>query len=233
MTVAPDPTRPDEIADAPAAAPPPAERGWFTLSALNRRRLRNFRANRRAVWSLIIFSVLFFISLFAEFIANDKPLIVQYKGEWYYPVHNVYPETTFGGDFRTEAIYKDVEVECLIASGGLDICFDDPEGILEDAADGVVEGEEIQKGWMLWPPIPFRYDTTNDLRDEEGRPMPAPSAPDGTHLLGTDDSTRDVLARVIYGFRLSVFYALIVTTAASIIGIAAGAVQGFFGGWTD
>ena len=197
------------------------------LSPLNQRRWRNFRRNKRAYWSLILFSVVFTITLFAEFVANDKPILVQYRGEYYMPIFRFYPETQFGGDFETEAIYRDPEVRCLIASGGLDICFDDPEGVIADAEDGVVEGEDIAKGWAIWPPIPYSYNTTVD------RPGAAPLPPNGQNLLGTDDTKRDVLARVIYGFRLSVLFTLIVTALSSVIGIAAGAVQGYFGGRTD
>ena len=199
------------------------------LSPLNRRRLNNFKKNRRAVWSFWIFSLLFGLSLFAEFIANDKPILVSYRGELFMPVTQFYPETVFGGDFRTEATYRDPEVQCLIRSGGLEICFDDPEGTMTaiDAGDFGAQVAEFSQGWMLWPPVPYSYDTPNDL----GRSAPSP--PDASHWLGTDDTTRDVLARVIYGFRLSIVFALVVTVFASIIGIIAGAVQGYFGGWTD
>ncbi|MBB93726.1 MAG: peptide ABC transporter permease [Rhodobacteraceae bacterium] len=197
------------------------------LSPLNQRRWRNFKRNRRAYLSLIVFSVLFGLSLFAEFIANDRPILVNYRGDFYTPIFNFYPETAFGGDFQTEAIYRDPEVECLIVSGGLDSCFDDPEGIMEQAKTGVVDGEEIVKGWTLWPIIPYSYDTSVE------RPGAAPLPPGGNNLLGTDDTKRDVLARVIYGFRLSILFTIIVTGLASIIGVAAGAVQGFFGGWLD
>jgi microcin C transport system permease protein len=173
----------------------------MALSPLNQRRWRNFTANRRAYWSLWIFAILFGISLLAEFVANDKPILVSYRGEYYAPIFNFYPETAFGGDFQTEAAYRDPEVQCLIATGGLDACFDDPEGYILDAEDGEVEGEAIETGWALWPVIPYSFDTA--------------------------------VARVIHGFRLSVVFTLIVTGAASIIGILAGAVQGFFGGWLD
>ncbi|MBT0958328.1 ABC transporter permease [Alphaproteobacteria bacterium KMM 3653] len=199
----------------------------FKPGPLGQRRWRNFKRNRRAFWSLIIFAVIFGASLFAEYIANDKPLLVKYQGEWYVPIHNFYSEQTFGGDFPTEAAYRDIEVECLIISGGLEACFDDPEGILVDAEDGLVAGEAINKGRTIWPLIPYSYNTPNDI---DG---PAPSPPDADHWLGTDDATRDVLARVIYGFRLSVIFTIIVTVCASVVGIAAGAVQGYFGGWTD
>ncbi len=204
---------------------PSHRRSW--LSPLNQRRWRNFKANRRALWSLWIFGVLFGLSLFAEFIANDKPLLVQYRGTYYTPIFNFYPETEFGGDFRTEAVYRDTEVKCLIVSGGLDACWDDPNGVIEDAEDGEVNGLPIERGWLIWPPIRYSYNTVNDIGGA------APSAPDRAHLLGTDDTARDVLARVIYGFRLSVMFALIVTALTSIIGIAAGAIQGYFGGLID
>jgi microcin C transport system permease protein len=120
-----------------------------------------------------------------------------------------------------------VEVRCLIETGGLVDCFDDPEGFIEQARAGTIEDPEFQKGWMLWPPIPYSFDTIVDVRGV------APSPPDGTNWLGTDDTKRDVVARVIYGFRLSILFALIVTAAASLVGIIAGAIQGYFGGWTD
>ncbi|UWQ19480.1 ABC transporter permease [Jannaschia sp. M317] len=200
----------------------------MTLSPLNQRRLRNFRKNGRAYWSLWIFGVLFILSLFAEVLANDKPLLVSYRGEVHAPFLTFYPETAFGGDFQTEAVYRDPEVECLIVSGGLEDCFDFPEEMLTEIdASGTWNGEAVDKGWVLWPLIPYSYNTVNDI---DGA---APSAPDAQHWLGTDDTARDVTARVIYGFRLSVAFALITTFFTSIIGIAAGAVQGFFGGWTD
>ena len=218
---------PDPIAVATKpAAPPQAARGW--LSPLNRRRWDNFKANRRAFWSLMIFAVLYGLSLFAEFIANDRPILVQYKGSYYTPIFNFYPETEFGGDFRTEAVYRDVEVQCLIISGGLQDCWDDPEGVIEIVeATGSFNGERVAQGWLLWPLIPYSYNTVNDI----GRAAPSP--PDANHWLGTDDTARDVLARVIYGFRLSVSFALVVTFLTSVIGIAAGAAQGYYGGWLD
>ncbi len=200
----------------------------MALSPLNARRWRNFKSNRRALWSLWIFAVLFGLSLFAEVIANDKPLLVSFRGELHVPFLRFYPETAFGGDFQTEAAYRDPEVKCLIISGGSEACWDDPEGVIEQVqANGMVDGEKVEKGWILWPPIPFSYNTINDLDTA------APSAPDRTHWLGTDDTARDVLARVIYGFRLSVAFALIVTVTTSLIGVAAGAVQGYFGGLVD
>ena len=208
-------------------AVPEPKRGVFTLSPLNKRRWSNFRKNRRAYWSLWIFGVLFVLSLCAEFIAYDKPILIRYQGAFYTPIWNLYAETEFGGDFQTEASYRDPEVQCLIASGGLDACFDDPEAIIEDSRDGTVDGQDINRGWAIWPLIPYSYDTPVD------RPGAAPLPPTGENLLGTDGTKRDVLARVIHGFRLSVLFTLIVTGASAVIGIIAGAVQGYFGGRTD
>ena len=132
---------------------PPLPSRWRP-SPVNMRRWRNFSRNRRAFWSLIVFAVLFVQSLFAEFIANDRPILASYRGEIYAPVFLFYPETAFGGDFRTEASYTDIEVQCLIVTGGLEDCFDDPEGVIDDAGDGMIDGSEIEKGWLLWPPIP-------------------------------------------------------------------------------
>ncbi|MCG7520727.1 ABC transporter permease [Ruegeria sp. Ofav3-42] len=199
----------------------------MTLSPLNQRRWRNFRRNGRAFWSLIIFSILFGLSLFAEFIANDKPILVKYRGEFYTPIFNFYPETEFGGDFQTEAIYRDPEVQCLIDSGGLESCFDDPEGIIDEIKASTFQADGFERGWTIWPLIPYSYNTSVD------RPGAAPLPPNSQNLLGTDDTKRDVLARVIYGFRLSILFTLVVTGVASLIGIFAGAVQGFFGGWLD
>ncbi|MEO0357434.1 MAG: ABC transporter permease [Pseudomonadota bacterium] len=198
------------------------------LSPLNQRRWKNFRSNGRAYWSLWIFMVLFVLSLFAEFLANDKPILINYRGDFYAPIFQFYPETAFGGDFRTEAAYRDPEVRCLIKTGGVLDCFDDPDGLIDrvDSGESLTD-PDFYKGWMLWPLVPYSYDTPNDLD------RAAPSPPDAKHWLGTDDTSRDVLARVIYGFRLSVLFAFIVTLFASIIGIIAGAVQGYFGGWVD
>jgi microcin C transport system permease protein len=170
------------------------------LTPLTKRRLRNFRRNQRAFWSLIIFAALFVVTLFAELIANDKPLIVAYDGGYYFPSLQTYPETTFGGEFATEADYTDPYVRELIG----------------------------KKGWMVYPAIPYKYDTT--VRDLPGA---APTPPDWRNLLGTDDQARDVLARLVYGFRISVLFGLLLTALSSVIGIVAGAVQGFFGGWVD
>lgn len=207
-------------------APAAPRKPW--LSPLNQRRWRNFRRNRRAYWSLMIFAVLFGLSLFAEFLANDKPILVNYRGEWRMPVFSFYSEQDFGGEYLTEAGYTDIEVKCLIRTGGMmDDCFDFPEETLSAVEQGSYAAEGWQKGWALWPPIPYSYDTIVDVRGV------APSPPDGNNWLGTDDTKRDVLARVIYGFRLSILFTLVVTGVASVIGVIAGAVQGYFGGWTD
>ena len=172
----------------------------LNLSPINQRRWESFKANRRGLWSLRIFLVMFLVTLCAEFIANDKPIILRYDGSLYAPVFFSYPETAFGGDFETEADYRDPYVKKLI----------------ED------------KGWILWPPIKYSYNTINlDLT------VSAPAPPSGENWLGTDDQGRDVLARLIYGFRISVLFGLSLTIFSSLIGIAAGAVQGYFGGWTD
>ncbi|MBK19122.1 MAG: ABC transporter permease [Rhodospirillaceae bacterium] len=171
------------------------------ITPLTARRLQSFKANRRGYWSFWIFLVLFVLSLFAEVIANDKPLLVDYQGSYYFPVLKIYPETVFGGDFETEAEYREKDVQDLITRKG---------------------------GKIYWAPIRYSYGTVNlDLK------QPAPSPPSLENLLGTDDQARDVLARVIYGFRISVLFGLILTVISSIVGIAAGAIQGYFGGWTD
>ncbi|TQM94263.1 microcin C transport system permease protein [Roseinatronobacter monicus] len=223
------PPRPEQVPDEAVTTgmPEPKKRFGITISALNRRRWKNFRANRRAFWSLIILGLLYGLSLFAEYIANDRPVVINFRGELYFPIHNFYAETTFGGDFRTEASYRDPEVRCLIRTGGAELCLDDPTEAMLQAETGIVDGAEIEAGWMVWPLIPYSYNTINDI----GRAAPSP--PDDRHLLGTDDTARDVLARIIYGFRLSITFALIVTALTSVIGIAAGAVQGFFGGVLD
>ena len=197
------------------------------LSPLNQRRWQNFRANKRAYWSLIIFSVLFTLSLFAEFIANEKPILVQYRGEYRMPIFSFYSEVDYGGEFKSEAIYRDPEVKCLIATGGYEECLYDPEDLIEQVALGEQIWDDQQEGWAIWPPIPYSFNNAVD------RPGAAPLPPSRENWLGTDDGKRDVMARVIYGFRLSILFTLIVTTVASIIGIIAGAVQGYFGGWTD
>lgn len=172
----------------------------MTFSPITRRRFQQFRANKRGFWSLWIFIALLLVCLLAEFIANDKPVLVSYQGDLYYPTFINYPETTFGGDFQTEAEYRDPYVKDLIN----------------------------ESGWMIWPLVRFSYDTINyDLR------TPAPSPPDLVNYLGTDDQGRDVLARVIYGFRISVVFGLILTAISSLIGVMAGAVQGYYGGTLD
>jgi len=211
---------------APAAPAPPPRRRWLT--PLTRRRLRNFRRNGRAFWSLLIFAVIFGLSLFAEFLANDRPILVSYRGEWRVPVVSFYSEASFGGTYRTEAAYREAPVQCLIATGGLEDCFYEPEETLAAARAGALDGNpDYSPGWVIWPLIPYHYTTIVD------RPGAAPLPPGGDNYLGTDDTKRDVLARVIYGVRLSVLFALIVTAATSVLGVVAGAVQGFFGGWVD
>jgi len=210
----------------PHGAPMPSKKSW--LSPLNQRRLRNFKKNRRALWSFWIFMTLFVFSLFAEFIANDKPILVSYRGELRMPVMSFYSEQDFGGDFPTEAAYQDVEVKCLIATGGLVDCFDTPEDLIAQVDAGeTVDIEGFEAGWSLWPPIPYSYNTIVDVRGV------APSPPTSDNLLGTDDTKRDVAARIIYGFRLSIIFAIIVTVGSSLIGIVAGAAQGYFGGAVD
>lgn len=170
------------------------------LSPVNQRRLASFANNKRAFWSLWLFSLLFVASLFAELIANDKPLMVSYENSWHFPVFKIYPETTFGGDFYTEADYTDPYVIELIE----------------------------KQGWLIWPAIPYSFDThIKDLN------TPAPSAPTKDNLLGTDDQARDVLARVIYGFRVSILFALALTIGSTLVGVAVGAMQGYYGGKID
>ncbi|HEV8016023.1 MAG TPA: ABC transporter permease [Stellaceae bacterium] len=170
------------------------------MTPLTRRRLHNFRANSRGFWSLWIFLALFGVTLFAEFLANDKPLLVRYDGHVYFPVFGDYLETDFGGDLPIAADYRDPALARRIAA----------------------------QGFMVWPPIPFADDTINF-----NLPSPAPSPPDRVNWLGTDDQGRDVLARLIYGFRISVLFGLTLTIFSSIIGVAAGAIQGYYGGLID
>lgn len=170
------------------------------FTPLTQRRLAQFRANRRGWWSLWIFLLLFAISLGAELIANDRPLLVYFNGSLYAPVFKEYPETTFGGDFPSAANYRDAYLAGLIH----------------------------EHGWMLWPPVRFRYDTVN-----YNLPVPAPAPPSAVNWLGTDDQGRDVLARLLYGLRVSILFGLLLTVSSSIFGISAGAVQGYFGGWID
>jgi microcin C transport system permease protein len=200
----------------------------MALSPLNQRRWRNFKANRRAYWSLWIFLALYGLSLCAELIANDKPILVHYDGGYAMPVFQFRSEKSFGGDMKTEAKYGTKEVQCLIiAAGSLD-CWDDPAGIIAEVqAKGTAAGQPVNPGWLLWPPIPYRYNTIVNTGGV------APGPPSAQNWLGTDDTSRDIAARIIYGFRLSVTFALIVTVLTSVIGITAGAVQGYFGGKTD
>jgi len=159
----------------------------MALSALNRRRWALSALNRRAFWSLWLLLLLYGLSLFAELIANDRPVLVHYDGGYYMPVFKFYPETAFGGDLRTEADYTTSEVQCLIVAAGSQDCWDDPDGIRAEVQDqGTAAGQAVSKGWMLWPPIPYHYRTINNVGT-------APSAPDAQHLLGTDDTARDVL----------------------------------------
>jgi microcin C transport system permease protein len=170
------------------------------MNPMNRRRIAAFRSSKRGMISLAVFGVLFFVSLFAELLANNKPILISYDGGFYSPMLKDYPETTFGGDFPTNTVYSDPEVKKLIE----------------------------EKGWIVWPPIPYSYDTV--LKGEARTTLQPPSP---QHWLGTDDSGRDVLARLIYGFRISVLFGLVLTVASTVIGIAAGAVQGYFGGVVD
>ncbi len=170
------------------------------MNPLTQKRWEAFKANKRGWWSVWLFTALFLLTLFAEFIANDKPFLVSYQGELFSPVFTAYPETTFGGEFGTEADYQDPFVVKKINANG----------------------------WMIWPPV--RYDHRTVAWD---LPTPAPSAPDATHWLGTDDQARDVVARLIYGFRISILFGFALTIISALIGIAAGAIQGYFGGWTD
>jgi microcin C transport system permease protein len=164
------------------------------------RRISSFRANRRANVSLYVFSVLFIISVLAEFVANDKPILVWYDGKPYFPIFRTYIETEFGGDLELAASYRDPYIAGLIT----------------------------EKGWMLWPPVPYRYDTIDYELD-----VPAPAPPSFSHWLGTDDGGHDVVALIIYSFRISVMFGIVLTVFSTIIGVAAGAVQGYFGGLVD
>ena len=208
-------------------APPVVRTDWLKLTPLNKRRLANFKANKRGYWSFWIFMTLFVMSMLSNILANDRPIIAYYKGEILFPVFITYPEEKFGG-FLARTDYR----------------------------DPTIENEIKAQGWMIWPPVRYSYDTHNlDL------PTPAPSPPTWMlsdrqceaaaaklnksdhpnhgcadiewNWLGTDDQGRDVVARLLYGFRLSVLFGLILATVSSIIGVAAGAVQGYFGGVVD
>ena len=171
------------------------------MTPLNRRRLAIFRSSRRGMISLAVFGLLFFVSLFAELLANNRPILIRYDGAFSSPMLRDYPETTFGGDFPTNAVYTDHELQTLIREKG---------------------------GWIVWPPIPYSYDT---VLKGDGRKALLP--PSWEHLLGTDDQARDVMARLIYGFRISVLFGFALTLLSAVIGIIAGAVQGYFGGMVD
>ena len=188
-----------DLAASPAIPRRPRLLG-LRVTPLTLRRWAAFKTNRRGSVSAIIFLILFVASLFAEFIANDRPLLIVHDGGIYLPVFKNYPETTFGGTFATDADYTDPYVQKLIAD----------------------------KGWALWPPIPFSYRTA-----VANLPSPAPTPPDGINWLGTDANARDVMARIIYGFRISVLFGLVLTIVSTVIGVLAGAVQGFYGGWVD
>jgi microcin C transport system permease protein len=185
---------------APRAGPGQDRFLGLKISPLTRRRLHNFRANARGFWSFWIFLAIFLVTLFAEFVANDKPFLVYYDGGLYTPIFTAYPETAFGGEFETEADYRDPYVARLIGD----------------------------KGWVIWPPVAYNHRTVAwDLR------VPAPAPPDAEHWLGTDDQARDVVARLIYGFRISVLFGFVLTVVSAFIGVSLGAVQGYFGGWID
>ena len=215
---------PESAAQSPLGPAVPPERHQIAISPINRRRWQNFKANRRGYWSLWVFLVLFVATLFAELIANDQPFIVRHEGRFYFPVLKTYTETAFGGEFETAADYRDPFLKKIIADKG---------------------------GYMIWPPIRYSYNTHNlDL------PTPAPSPPTWQlteeqckpvvqkkglsscrdleyNWLGTDDQGFDVAARLIYGFRVSVLFGLVLTIISSVVGVSAGAVQGYFGGWVD
>jgi microcin C transport system permease protein len=175
---------------APRASQSPARRAW-----------RRFRSNRLGYFSLVAFLVLFGLSLFAEVLSNDKPLVVRYEGQLYFPLLQTLPETTFGGDFPTPTDYLDPLIRENLARPG---------------------------NFAVYPPNPYHYSTINYFSQS---PNPAP--PDAQNILGTDDSGRDLLARLFYGFRISVLFALIVTVICAVVGVLAGAIQGYFAGWTD
>lgn len=170
------------------------------LSPINQRRLSTFCKNRRAYWSFVVFSILFVFSMGAELIANQKPILISYQDNWYFPAFKYYPETTFGGDFDTAADYRDPYIKDLIEA----------------------------EGWILWPPVPYSYNT-----HIHNLPEPAPSPPSKNNWLGTDDQARDVFARIIYGFRISILFALVLAFGSALIGVTVGAIQGYYGGKID
>ena len=170
------------------------------MLSIKQKRIKVFKNNKRGYYSLIIFLFLFFITLFSEFIANDKPLLISYKNEFYTPIFKVYSEQTFGGDFLSEADYKDEYIQKLI----------------------------LNHGYMIWPFIKYSYHTIKMDSDLE-----YPSPPSSENLLGTDDQGRDVMARILYGFRISILFGLALTIISSIIGVGVGAIQGYYGGKID
>ena len=210
-----------------ALAPALPRKGWLKLAPVNQRRLDNFRANRRGWWSMWVFLTLFVVSLFANFLANDRPIVVSYKGELLFPVFVDYPEEKFGGFLATT-----------------------------DYRDPVIADEIAKNGWAIWPPVHFSYDTHNlevptpapspptwmlsadqcrpAVEKRVGHPVPNATCADlEWNWLGTDADARDVVARLIYGFRVSILFGLILAGISSVVGVLAGAVQGYFGGWTD
>ena len=174
----------------------------FTIlgKSLEGRRWNAFRKKKRAWWSLLILGFVFILSLFSELIANDKPLILKYNNQFYFPIFKNYDETQFGGDFPTPADYR----------------------------DEFIRGNIERNGWMIMPIIPFSFNTVDYNLN-----VPTPSAPSQEHWLGTDDEGRDIVARIFYGFRLSIIFSFLLTVISSIIGIITGAIQGYFGGKTD
>ncbi len=170
------------------------------MSPIMRERFNRFKSNRLGFGCFILFAIIFIASLFAEFIANDKPIVVQHQQQLYFPVFKTYAETEFGGVFETEADYRDPAVEQMIENNG----------------------------WAIWPISRYSYQTPNfDLT------VPVPSPPTAQNWLGTDDQGRDVLARILYGLRVSLLFGLALTLLASVIGILVGAIQGYYGGWID
>ncbi|MFV5390430.1 ABC transporter permease [Acinetobacter towneri] len=170
------------------------------MSPIMQARVQRFKQNKLGFGCFIVFIIIFVLSLAAELITNDKPLLVKYEQSLYLPVFKAYPETTFGGVFETEADYKDPVVQQLIAD----------------------------RGWAVWPLIEFSYQTPNlDLA------VPVPSAPTAQNWLGTDDQGRDVLARILYGLRVSLLFGFALTFASAALGILVGAIQGYYGGWVD
>ena len=170
------------------------------MSPIMHARLQRFKANKLGFGCFIVFSLIFVLSLAAELIANDKPLLVKYQDQFYLPVFNTYPETTFGGVFETEADYKDPAVQDLIE----------------------------QQGWAVWPLIEYSYQTPN-----LNLTVPVPSKPTAENWLGTDDQGRDVLARILYGLRVSLLFGFALTLASAVLGIIVGGIQGYYGGWID